>query len=168
MSRFFGPVLQNGYVVDDLDRALDHWINVMGVGPFFVLPHVKMVDPVYRGRPSEVDITVALANSGEFQIELILQNNDAPSIYREWLDEGRTGLHHVGFFVADIEATLAALPKQPERVQYGRNFCYIDTVYHPGTMVELIETADRTRGLFGMIRDASIGWQGEDPVRIVG
>jgi catechol 2,3-dioxygenase-like lactoylglutathione lyase family enzyme len=168
MSRFFGPIMQNGYIVDDLDRALDHWVKVMGVGPFYVMPTVRMVDPMYRGKPCEVDMSVALANSGAMQIELIWQKNAAPSIYKEWLDEGRTGLHHVGFFVDDIEATLAALPAQPERLQWGQNFCYIDTVCHPGTMVELIQSAPRMQELFGMIREASAGWRGDDPVRILG
>jgi len=168
MSRYFGPVLQNGYLVDDLERAIDHWVNVMGVGPFFVIPKVAMVDPVYRGRPCEAEIGIALANSGDLQIELVVQHNNAPSIYQEWLDQGRLGLHHVGFFVDDIEATLAALPEAPQPIQHGRNFCYVDTVYHPGTMVELIQPDAGMRGLFGMIKTASVGWRGEDPVRRLG
>ncbi len=168
MSRYFGPVMQNGYLVDDLERALDHWVGVMGVGPFFVIPDVQMVNPVYRGNPCEVEMSIALANSGDLQIELILQKNDAPSVYREWLDVGRLGLHHVGFFVDDIDASLAALPRPPARVQHGRNFCYLDTVYHPGSMIELIQPDAGMRGLFDMIRAASAGWQGEDPIRRLG
>ena len=33
MSRIFGAVCQNGYVVRDIDAAMKHWIEVMGVGP---------------------------------------------------------------------------------------------------------------------------------------
>jgi hypothetical protein len=168
MSRWFGPVMQNGYLVEHLETAITHWVDVLGVGPFFVIPHVKLVDPVYRDQPCAADISIALANSGEMQIELIQQHNDAPSIYREWLDEGRTGLHHVGFLVDDIERILEALPVAPEPVQYGRNFCYLDTVYHPGTMVELIAADAGMRGLFDRVRSASVGWQGEEPVRRLG
>jgi hypothetical protein len=32
MSRIFGAVCQNGYVVRDIRAAMDHWVNVMGVG----------------------------------------------------------------------------------------------------------------------------------------
>ncbi len=35
MSRIFGAIRQNGYVVRDIEAALDHWIKVIGVGPFF-------------------------------------------------------------------------------------------------------------------------------------
>ncbi len=35
MSRLFGDVRQNGYVVRDLEAAMKHWTQVLGVGPFF-------------------------------------------------------------------------------------------------------------------------------------
>ena len=34
MSRIFGAVCQNGYVVRDIRAAMDHWINAVGVGFF--------------------------------------------------------------------------------------------------------------------------------------
>ena len=30
MSRLFGDVIQNGYVVRDIDAAMRHWIDVLG------------------------------------------------------------------------------------------------------------------------------------------
>lgn len=168
MSRRFGPIRQSGYLVDDLDRAMAHWTTTLGVGPFFLIPDVAMVDPVYRGAPCDARISIALANSGDLQIELVVQNNAAPSIYREWLDQGRYGLHHVGFFVDDIEAVLAGVSPAPERLQHGRNFCYIDTEAHPGTITELIQLDDAMHGLFGMIREAAENWDGRDPIRRLG
>ncbi|MEZ5558992.1 MAG: VOC family protein [Pseudomonadales bacterium] len=168
MNTLFGPIRQLGYLVDDLDAALSHWVEVLGVGPWHVYPHVQMGDPIYRGSPCQVDMTVAWANSGELQIELVKQHNDAPSIYREWLDQGRLGLHHLGFFVDDIEAVMARLDPQPERLQHGRGFCYIDTVQHPGTMTELIRCDAGMRGLFDMIKASAEGWDGSDPVRKLG
>lgn len=168
MSRRFGPIRQNGYLVDDLDAAVAHWTGTLGIGPFFVIPDVAMVDPVYRGRPCEARISLALANSGDLQIELVMQTNDAASIYREWLADGRLGLHHVGFFVDDIEAALAGMSPAPERLQYGRNFCYIDTEAHPGTITELIQLDEGMRGLFDTVREAAVGWDGSDPVRRLG
>ena len=35
MSKLFGPVVQQGYIVSDIDEAMQHWIT-RGVGPFFV------------------------------------------------------------------------------------------------------------------------------------
>ena len=42
MSRIFGNVCQNGYVVRDIEAAMTHWIDVMGVGPWFYIEDVKM------------------------------------------------------------------------------------------------------------------------------
>ncbi len=33
MSRLFGPIRQNGYVVRDIEAAMAHWIDVLQVGP---------------------------------------------------------------------------------------------------------------------------------------
>ena len=35
MSRIFGPIRQNGYVVRDINAALEHWTSVVGMGPLF-------------------------------------------------------------------------------------------------------------------------------------
>ena len=40
---------------------------------------------LYRGEPCEITLSLALANSGEMQIELIQQEDDTPSIYTEFL-----------------------------------------------------------------------------------
>ncbi len=51
MSRIFGEVRQNGYVVRDIDAALKHWTEVLGVGPFFYFERAPVSDFRYRGEP---------------------------------------------------------------------------------------------------------------------
>ena len=80
MSRFFGQVRQNGYVVPDIAEAMDHWSRVLGVGPFFYFERVPIEQFRYRGELSPLQVSIALSNSGPLQIELIEQRNDAPSI----------------------------------------------------------------------------------------
>jgi methylmalonyl-CoA/ethylmalonyl-CoA epimerase len=36
-----GEVMQLAFVPSDLDAALNHWLNRMGVGPFFRLEHAQ-------------------------------------------------------------------------------------------------------------------------------
>jgi len=88
MSRLFGGVIQNGYMVRDIEAAMRHWIDVLGVGPWFYIDHLPVADFQYKGQPSPVDISLALANSGTLQIELIQQRNDAPSLYLDFLHAG--------------------------------------------------------------------------------
>jgi len=92
MSRLFGEIRQNGYVVRDVEAAMKHWTEVLGVGPFFYFERVPIEGFRYRGEPSPLEASIALANSGPLQIELIEQRNDAPSMYRDFLAAGREGL----------------------------------------------------------------------------
>lgn len=44
-------------------------------------------------------------------------------------------------------------------------FVYFDTEYHPGTVIELSEVAGPKGKMFDLIRAASEGWDGSNPVR---
>src|SRR5918997_314367 len=79
MSRFLGEIRQAGYVVDDIEAAMDYWSRVLGIGPFFYKERVPIENYTYRGKSYEPHNSVALANSGPLQIELIQTRNDAPS-----------------------------------------------------------------------------------------
>ena len=52
MSRIFGAIRQNGYVVKDIEAAMRHWSEVMGVGPWFYNEAVPLLDFTYKGTPS--------------------------------------------------------------------------------------------------------------------
>ncbi|MEM7504967.1 MAG: VOC family protein, partial [Pseudomonadota bacterium] len=140
-----GPIMQNGYVVRDWREAAAHWATVLGVGPFFALEHVEFAKCRYRGEPTAIDMTVAIAYTGDFQIELVQQHNDAPSIYTDFLARNPPGLQHVGTLVDDLDAALDENGLRSRIVQQGcttagARFAYVDTVLHDGTMLELIET----------------------------
>ena len=98
MSRFLGEIRQLGYVVPDIEAAMDYWANVMGVGPWFYNPRVPIEDYHYDGEHYDVHNSVALANSGFIQVELIQTRNDAPSMYRDFQRAGHTGLQHVAYW----------------------------------------------------------------------
>ena len=84
MQRNFGPIMQNAFVVPDLAAAIDHWVRVMNVGPFFMFEHIPFAELWYRGAPARVDLSCAIAYHGDLQIELIRQQDDAPSIYTDF------------------------------------------------------------------------------------
>ena len=170
MSRWFGPILQNGYAVHDWRAAAEHWVEVMGVGPFFLMEHIEFEWCTFRGEPVELDLCVAIAYTGEQQIELVQQLNDAPSIYTEFLAKNEPGLQHMGVFVDDLQGVLDARNLRDQVVQEGRtkagiDFAYVETGGHNGTMIELIEADDGVRKAFDYMRKASIGWDGSEPIR---
>ena len=42
MSRLFGPMRQVGIVVRDIEKAMRHWVEVCGVGPWFYAEQLPM------------------------------------------------------------------------------------------------------------------------------
>jgi len=171
MSRFFGAIRQLGYVVHDIEAAMKYWTETLGVGPFFYNPRVPIQNYTYDGKPYEPHNSVALANSGPLQVELIQTRNDVPSMYRDFLQAGRTGLQHVAYWTdsydADLERLLAQgfKPKMGGEVGERGRFIYFDTEYHPGTVIELSEVAGPKGEMFRLIREAAETWDGSDPVR---
>ncbi|MDX1580959.1 MAG: VOC family protein, partial [Alphaproteobacteria bacterium] len=76
-------VFQNAWVVTDVFEAARKWVDFYGVGPFYVMEHLDLADIKYRGEPGKLDISVALAQAGPVQIELIQQFNPDNSAYRD-------------------------------------------------------------------------------------
>ena len=173
MSRIFGAITQNGYVVRDIQAAMRHWIDVLGVGPWFYVEHAPIQDFHYKGEPSPIDVSIALANSGTLQIELIQQRNDAPSMYRDFLCTGHEGLQHVACWTKQFEDDLARLLKAGYTIGHegkvgdpGR-FAYLQTEGHPGTVVELSDISGPKGRMFVRIAEAARNWHGEDPIRTI-
>jgi Glyoxalase/Bleomycin resistance protein/Dioxygenase superfamily len=84
MSRFFGEIRQVAYLVPDIEAAMRHWSDVLGVGPWYYNPKVPIENYTYRGQRYEPHNSVALANAGGLQIELLQIRNDVPSMYRDF------------------------------------------------------------------------------------
>lgn len=169
-----GEVMQLAFVPKDFDATLKFWIETMGAGPFFALDHVKLDDVKFRGAPSDIDFSMVIGYWGDIQIEIIRQHNDAPSIYKEWCDAGREGLHHVCILVDDMAKARAVVKEtggvvaQEGKLQNGGEVIYVDTGGGPGTMVEILKSAPGGREFFAMLRDAAKNWDGNNPVRRLG
>jgi hypothetical protein len=172
MSRIFGEIRQNGYVVRDIEAAMKHWTEVLGVGPFFYMPHLPSDTFEYRGTACAPDMSIALANSGDLQIELIQQHCDTPTMYKDFLDAGREGLQHVSSWEADLDAVVERLVGAGHRIaQRGTlqqgviKFVYFDTELHPGTVFEISNLAGDLAYIPQMVADAAREWDGSEPIR---
>ena len=175
MSRIFGAVRQNGYVVRDIHAAMTHWIDVMGVGPWYYMDRVKTDWFRHRGQNSAVEMSIALANSGDLQIELIQQRNDAPSMYLDFLREHGEGLQHMSYWSADYQAlydrAIAAGFTVGHEGQIGGpkgRFAYFETPSHAGTVIEISDISGSKGRFFERVKAAAATWDGADPVRVIG
>ena len=168
-----GPhLMQAAFIVEDLDAAIDAWIRTTGIGPFFVVPNIVLTEFDYRGqRSSGLDFSVAIAQSGGVQIELIQQHSDGPSAYRDLIAKGHQGFHHFCIYTSDYDATraryLAAGAESALDGLFGEvRFCYIDTSPTIGCMIELVEEHPLEGEFFARIAEAAKDWDGvTNPIR---
>ncbi|MGO4330628.1 VOC family protein [Cupriavidus sp. 2TAF22] len=174
MSQKFGGVRQVGYVVRDIKAAMAHWVN-LGIGPWFYMDDVGTREFRYFGENSRLPkLSIALANSGDLQIELIQQRDDAPSLYNDSLKRNGEIAQHVAYWTEDrydeIVATLLGLgyvEGHGGRMGGAGRFAYFVHPDFPSGMFEISEMAGGKAQYFEAIRQAGLAWDGSDPVRIV-
>jgi len=167
-----GAVRQIGYIVRDFDQALTNWVQ-LGVGPWYVLRGITQTGR-YRGEPCTVTLTLAFANSGDLQIEVIHQDDDTLSIYREFTDSGGDGFHQLAFWADDYDAALTAGRDAGWPVVWSSEdaasvrFAYFEPPAGPATIIELMEINPATAGMADLVRSAAVDWDGSDPIRVLG
>jgi len=166
-----GVIYQNAYVVDDLDKAIDHWVTNVGAGPFFVRRRVDNLELEYRGKKSTIDIDLALGQAGAVQIELIKVYSENPTVYTDMYPKGSGGgFHHVGMFAKDFDAAIKAYQKRGFDIgmkgMFGNTpFAYMDARSELGFFLEFHEDTEEIRSVYKMVADAAIGWDRKEKTR---
>jgi len=164
-------IVQNAYVVNDLEEACRRWHGVYGVGPF-IGSRRFVLEMDYRGRRVDVEMAGAFAQSGDVVLELLQQLNDVPSPFRQLFPQGREGFHHVAAFCDDYAETRARAQAAGFEIagelDYapGCRICYIDTSAVLGHMVELYTDHPAVRDLYAAVRAASQDWDGAELLKL--
>ncbi len=176
MSALFGPVVQQGYVVPDVEAAMRHWL-ARGVGPF-VFVDISNFPGSYDGEPIMAAMQAGFAYSGDQQIEVITPDASHPSIYKDFLKHTpQGGLQHLAFWVDDIDASLAELDQREVNYKVWQRYgeppdyqahAYIDLADAPGVMIQLMARSDFYDMMFGLLHEAARTWDGStDPIRVM-
>ena len=101
---------QVGFIVKDIETTKRKWAAFLGVEvpPTVPCGDYAVTQTVYEGKPApEANALLAFMNVGSnLQIELI-QPNEAPSTWRDFLDTHGEGMHHLAFQVKDSKAQVA-------------------------------------------------------------
>lgn len=138
---------QLGFIVHDLERSLPGFAATFNLNTWF--------KPVYAEKKFtagdlviELEFNPVFAYSGKMQIEIIEEKSQRASVYREHLDDFGEGLHHLGFYVPDLDAKLNLAEQIGlETIFLGEfttagggfvRFAYLDTRDQCGLLVELI------------------------------
>lgn len=154
---------QVGIVTKDIDKAIKQYEELFGIGPWLVseggLDWLEV-----RGQRCEQPRKVALAQAGTVQLELI-QKLEGEIIHDDFLGERGEGVHHLGFFVSNIEERIEAAKKAGiEVIQQGRitekgltvRYAYLDTTSIAGVIVEFLEA--RFLGIRFPMRSPLLRW----------
>jgi Glyoxalase/Bleomycin resistance protein/Dioxygenase superfamily len=160
---------QIGFVVDDIDDAITHWHEHVGVAPIFVFRRIELAEYFFDGERYEQVLSVAYGQAGPVQIELIEQHDDSPSIYR---GAASGAMHHVAIWTPDYDHTLASYRARGyEPVQWGnasgadgQRFCYLGG-NAVGPVLEITELSPAKAETNRRIADSSESFDGHNPIR---
>ncbi|MFE5478375.1 MULTISPECIES: zinc-binding dehydrogenase [unclassified Nocardia] len=172
-ANMFGTIRQIGYVVRDLESSLRGFID-SGIGPWFHLRGLRPGNFTYRGEPSGMVMDVAVANSGDIQLELIQPVNAEPSMYKDFLDAGHEGVQHIAYWAENYQElydrALAAGFTVGQEGEIGGptgRFAYLETEHHPGTVVEISDLSGSKKFVFDLIKVAAANWDGTHPIQVI-
>ena len=161
-------VIQNCYVVRDLEEACARLNRLYGIGPFLGGAESALEDHTYRGEPAApIRIRGVFVQSGDLNIELVQPVSSSPSAFHDMFPNGEEGFHHVAMFCEDYDRerdafVAAGFPIASEFRAVGKMFCYVDARDPLGHMIELYPESDVIRGMYAQTREAAETWDGKD------
>lgn len=142
---------QLGIVVRDLDEAMKKFSALWGVKDWYVDRKTPDGPDIifYKSARIRRDNVIALGYCGALQLELV-QPGDDESVYTTHLEKFGEGMHHLGFFIPNMDERLAAYAKlgiKPVQTceLYSKGgavtrCAYLDDVGADNITIELVET----------------------------
>lgn len=141
-------VVQVCIIVADVERTAARYREILG----FNIPHEYQItrfhdhtQAQYYGQPTNARAKISCFDLGRIQFEL-LQPLEAPSTWKDFLDQHGEGIHHIAFFVANTDGAVAAFAEQGYQVtQQGLftgktgKYTYLDTNKDLAIVIELLE-----------------------------
>ena len=167
------PFRQLAYVVPDIREAARQHSELFGSGPFFVAENIPFKSSVYRGKSMPFAHSAAFGQWGDLQLEFMQREDDQPSVLSEVLDRtrGTSATHHQAIIIPNPAAAAAAFEKAGFPIAWhgvmevGIEVFMVDTVDLYGHMIELYAPCEKVEAFYAMVRDASVDFDGTDPVR---
>lgn len=138
---------QLGFIVHDVQVSRPSFASAFNLKTWY--------EPQYSERKFkvgsemiELDFNLTFAYSGKQQIELVEEKSQSAATFRNYLETNGPGLHHLGFYIPDLETKLKLVEKLGLDIllegQFttagGGNtrFVYLDTRPQCGIIIELI------------------------------
>lgn len=164
---------QIAYFVPDIREAALRHHELHGSGPFYVAESIEFPTCEYRGVASRWDQSSSFGYWGDIMVEFMVQNAPGPSVLEDVtaVNKAAAGLHHLAFYIDDPHTALAQFNAMGhETALYailanGVEVFMVDTMDRYGHMIEFYEPTPALMEIHDFIREASIGFDGTDPLR---
>jgi len=140
---------QLSFVYKDIKKQAEIMENTYGVPKFAQMENITHQDATYRGKDVTIIIDYAFSRLLNVQIEL-QQWKSGDCLFKEFIDQGKEGLHSIGVYVDDLEAYIDEFKKKGIEVlqtgQVGKQkFVYLDTQKSFGVLLEISTTVKRRK-----------------------
>ena len=112
------PIDQVGFVVRSLEETRARYGAIFG--PFTEMDG-SVQDATYRGRQADAELALLFGKSGELEIEFI-EWKSGESPHREFIEQGREGMHHLRFRVEDTDHWIEQLEPHGYRPIWYKQF----------------------------------------------
>lgn len=138
---------QLGFIVHDIQSSLPTYASLYNLKNWFE-PLYAEIEFMIDGEPRDLDINFAFAYSGKIQVEIFAEKSQQAPVYKEHLDSHGEGLHHLGFYISDMDAKLKVAEKLGLNILLEGKFktagggfvryVYLDTRRSCGIITELL------------------------------
>ena len=140
---------QLSFIYKDIKKQAEIMENLYGIPKFAQMENITHQDATYRGK--EVTIIVDYAFSRLLNVQIELQQwKSGDCLFKEFIDQGKEGLHSMGVYVDDLESYIDEFKKKGiEILQTGQvgkqKFVYLDTEKTFGVLLEISTTIKRRK-----------------------
>ena len=140
---------QMSFVYKDIKKQAKKMEQIYSIPTFAQMENITHQEATYRGKEVTIIIDYAFSRLLNIQIEL-QQWKSGDSLFKEFIDQGKEGLHSIGVYVEDLDAYIDEFKKRGIEVlqtgQIGKQkFVYLDTRQTFGVLLEISTTVKRRR-----------------------
>jgi len=141
---------QLSYIYKDIKKQTKIMEDTFGI-KFAFMDNITHEDATFLGKEASVTLNYAFSRFFKVQIELQQPAETCGDcIFKEFLDQGKEGLHSIGIYVEDLQQIIDEFKKKDIKVlQSGKIskqwFAYFDTEKIFGTLLEFQQTVKRKK-----------------------
>ena len=140
---------QMSFLYKDIKKQAKKMEQMYSIPTFAQMENITHQEATFHGKEVTIILDYAFSRLLNVQIEL-QQWKSGDCLFKEFIDQGKEGLHSIGVYVEDLDAYIDEFKKRGIEVlqtgQIGKQkFVYLDTKQTFGVLLEISTTVKRRR-----------------------